>query len=88
MNLYGYDEPFGASISLERVFEPNSNIILCYKMNDNILTLDHGYPLRIIIPGYSGAKQIKWLKKIEISDKEIDCAWQKGIAYKKLPNFY
>jgi len=38
--------------------------ILCFEMNGAPLTLEHGYPLRLIIPGIYGAEYVKWLGRI------------------------
>ena len=51
-------------------------------MNDEELTPDHGYPVKMILPGFSGAKNVKWLKEIKIDFKESPSTWQQGIAYK------
>ena len=37
-----------------------------------MLTPDHGYPVRVIIPGGIGARMIKWLSEIVVSDTESD----------------
>ena len=42
------------------------DVILCYEMNGKVLSRDHGYPLRVIVPGYSGARMVKWLSAIEL----------------------
>ena len=36
--------------------------------NGKLLTPDHGYPVRVIIPGYIGGRMIKWLTNIDILD--------------------
>ena len=51
-------------------------------MNDEELDPVNGYPIRIVLPGYSGAKNIKWLKEINISKEVCDVPWQTGVAYK------
>jgi len=38
---------------------------------------DHGYPLRMVIPGVVGARSVKWLKRIVISDDESHSHWQR-----------
>ena len=53
-------------------------------MNDEPLTRDHGYPLRIIAPGTIGARSVKWVHRINVSDKEADSPWQK-FDYRILP---
>ncbi|HEY2410713.1 MAG TPA: sulfite oxidase [Pirellulaceae bacterium] len=66
--------PFGGSIPLERMWQATSSrkqkaAILAYAMNGQPLTAEHGYPLRSIVPGYIGARSVKWLTKITLSDK-------------------
>jgi sulfite oxidase len=38
-------------------------------MNEAPLTPDHGFPLRTLVPGYIGARSVKWLGKIVVSDR-------------------
>ena len=86
VQLFGIDLPFDASIPISKVLDISGDVLLAYEMNDNELSPVHGYPIRIIVPGYSGAKNIKWLNKIKISEEESNSTWQKGIAYKPLPS--
>ena len=82
----GYDG-VKSSISFEKGSTSNQDVLLAYKMNGETLPPDHGYPVRMIVPGYVGIKNIKWLKKITISNEEVDGPWQKGMAYKILPKY-
>ena len=41
---------------------------ICYKMNGNTLTADHGAPVRLIVPGFGGTASIKWLTDIKIDN--------------------
>ena len=43
--------------------------ILAHAMNGQPLTAEHGFPLRSIVPGYIGARSVKWLTKITLSDR-------------------
>lgn len=45
--------------------------ILAYRMNGSLLPLDHGFPLRAIVPGWVGSSNIKWLGRIEVSSQRI-----------------
>ncbi|CAF1193172.1 unnamed protein product [Rotaria sordida] len=74
---------YGASIPIEKAL--NDDVLIAYKMNDEILTSDHGYPLRILVPGIVGARSVKWVNRIIVSDKEADSHWQKA-DYKVLPS--
>ena len=87
VQLIGNDLPFDGSVFMNIRELMSSDILLAYKMNDETLERDHGYPLRVIVPGYSGAKNIKWIKEIKISSEESTSTWQKGVAYKSFgPN--
>ena len=44
--------------------------LLAYEMNGVELPDRHGYPLRVIVPGYFGEKHVKWLTRIELTDAE------------------
>lgn len=46
-------------------------------MNGARIPADHGYPLRLIVPGYIGVRNCKWVCKLEISDEEADSHMQR-----------
>lgn len=66
------DEPwgklvkYGTSVPLARAMNPAYDIILAYEANGERLQPDHGYPVRLIIPGYIGGRMIKWLAAINV----------------------
>lgn len=62
--------PFGGSIPIEKAMLGGDlpGTLLVDRMNGQALTPDHGYPLRTIVPGYVGARSVKWLGKIVVSD--------------------
>ncbi|KAG7373502.1 oxidoreductase [Nitzschia inconspicua] len=74
-----------ASIGIEKAMNPYGDVIVAYEMNGEELPRDHGYPLRLIVPGYAGIRNVKWLKKIELSSEEAEGPWQRGLNYKVLP---
>lgn len=39
-------------------------------MNGLALEPDHGFPVRVVVPGQIGGRMVKWLKRIEISETE------------------
>ena len=54
------------SIPLEKLL---SDAIIAYGQNGEALRPEQGYPLRLILPGWEGNLHIKWLHRLEISDK-------------------
>jgi DMSO/TMAO reductase YedYZ molybdopterin-dependent catalytic subunit len=65
VRLYGVDN-YTDTIPLEKAMEPTT--LLAYEMNGVPLPDRHGYPLRVIVPGYFGEKHVKWLTRIEVTD--------------------
>lgn len=68
---------YGASLPIELAILLKDEIIVAYEMNGKELPRDHGYPLRVIVPGVVGARQVKWLNKIYLSDEESESHWQR-----------
>lgn len=66
------DVPHGRSIYVQDAMGPN--VMLAYALNGNPLPPDHGFPLRLIVPGWYGMTQIKWLTRIEVLDRRYEGA--------------
>ncbi|KAK9120080.1 hypothetical protein Scep_018173 [Stephania cephalantha] len=62
--------PYKASIPLIQATNPEADVLLAYEMNGEPLNRDHGYPLRVIVPGVIGARSVKWLDAINIIAEE------------------
>jgi DMSO/TMAO reductase YedYZ molybdopterin-dependent catalytic subunit len=60
-------EQFARSMSLEEAL--NAENLLCYEMNGEPLPRTHGFPLRLIAPGWYGVANVKWLTRIEVMDQ-------------------
>jgi len=71
-----------ASIPIEKALSVYGDVILAYEMNGEVLPPEHGYPLRIIVPGHVGVRQVKWVAKVKTSNEEAMGPWQRGISYK------
>ena len=67
---------YGASIPVEKALDPRGDCVLAHTMNDAELPRDHGYPLRVVVPGTVGARNVKWVSKILASRDEYDGQWQ------------
>jgi DMSO/TMAO reductase YedYZ molybdopterin-dependent catalytic subunit len=59
-------EHFARSMSLEDALNPDN--LLCYEMNGVPLLPEHGFPVRLIAPGWYGVANVKWLTRIEVID--------------------
>ncbi len=63
--------------------------LLAYKMNGEVLTLEHGFPLRLILPGLYGIKQVKWIREMEVSKDSFKGYWnEKGWSAKAKVNLF
>lgn len=69
----GFDTPLGSSgvkfirsIPLDKAL---ASTILAYEMNGEPLPLKHGYPLRALAMGWTGANCVKWLSRIRVLDR-------------------
>ena len=66
---------FGRSLPLETALHPDT--ILAYEMNGAALTPDHGYPVRLIVPGWYAMASVKWLNRITVLDEPFEGFFQK-----------
>lgn len=62
--------PHGRSVFVQDALEADA--ILATKMNGRPLPPEHGFPLRVILPGWYGMTQIKWLTRIELMDRRYE----------------
>eukprot|EP00455_Lapot_gusevi_P049613 TRINITY_DN706_c0_g1_i4.p1 TRINITY_DN706_c0_g1~~TRINITY_DN706_c0_g1_i4.p1 ORF type:complete len:571 (-),score=135.76 TRINITY_DN706_c0_g1_i4:35-1717(-) len=67
---------YGASIPVQQALDEAGEVLLAWKMNGQPLPLDHGFPLRAIVPGTVGARHVKWLGRIKTSPHESGSHWQ------------
>jgi len=68
--------PYETSIPASTAFDRRRDVLLAYEMNGRDLPTDHGYPLRVVVPGTVGARQVKWLRRIVLSRDESQSFWQ------------
>jgi DMSO/TMAO reductase YedYZ molybdopterin-dependent catalytic subunit len=76
VSFEGSDKPLGsAGIKFIRsvpIDKAMSSTLLAYEMNGQPLPLEHGYPLRALALGWTGANCVKWLHRIEVLDRPFE----------------
>ena len=70
----GIEQQFGRS--LPRDIALSNDPIIAYAMNGEPLTLHQGFPLRLIIPGWYGVSNVKWLSEIHLQEDGYLGKWQ------------
>jgi DMSO/TMAO reductase YedYZ molybdopterin-dependent catalytic subunit len=65
VRLHGVDN-YTDTFSLEKALDPTTLVV--YEMNGETLPDRHGFPARVIVPGYFGEKHVKWITRIEVAD--------------------
>jgi sulfite oxidase len=73
---------FGGSIRLDKACRPE--VLLAWAMNGEPLAPVHGAPLRVVVPGYIGARSVKWLERIEVRAKPW-LGYFQHVVYRLLP---
>lgn len=69
-------EVYATSIPVDVVVR-HPNVLLAYEMNGEPLPADHGFPVRAVVPGIAGARNVKWLGTIVLSEDESTSRWQR-----------
>jgi DMSO/TMAO reductase YedYZ molybdopterin-dependent catalytic subunit len=65
-----FTTPHGRSLHVQDARE--SNALLAFSMNGRPLPAEQGFPLRLVLPGWYGMAQIKWLTRIEVIDRRYE----------------
>lgn len=79
---FAAEEGMEASIPVKKACSRSGDVIVAYEMNGADIPQSHGYPLRVIVPGHVGVRNVKWLTKINLSSEEAKGPWQRSMAYK------
>ena len=74
-------QPFGGSIPIEKALA--GEVMLAWEMNGEPLPSVHGAPVRAVVPGYIGARSVKWIERIELRAKPFDGYFQ-DVVYRLL----
>jgi DMSO/TMAO reductase YedYZ molybdopterin-dependent catalytic subunit len=74
----GEEQSYQRSLALDEAL--HDDVLLVYAMNGTPLTPQHGYPLRLIVPGWYGMAQVKWLRQITLLASPF-AGYQQARAY-------
>src|SRR5215210_7610311 len=75
----GEEQAFQRSLSLEDALR--DEVLLAYEMNGAPLPPQHGFPLRLVVPGWYGMTNVKWLERIELLDAPF-AGYQNAWSYR------
>ena len=59
----------GRSIPMEKALD---DVLVAFKANGEALRKEHGYPVRLVVPGWEGNMWVKWLRRIEVLDAPVE----------------
>jgi DMSO/TMAO reductase YedYZ molybdopterin-dependent catalytic subunit len=75
----GIMEDFQRALPVAKALDPNT--LLAYEMNGETLPAKHGFPLRVVAPGWAGDHWMKWVTSVRVLDKPFEGWWMKN-AYR------
>ena len=73
-------EPFSRGIPIEKAMDEHT--LIAFKMNGEVLPAAHGFPARLIVPGWIGSAMQKWLNRIWVRDTVHDSEKMSGYSYR------
>jgi hypothetical protein len=65
---------YSSSLTIEDAMQ--DDVLLVYEMNGETLPSEHGFPLKLVVPGKAGYKWVKWIERIEIIDYDYKGYWE------------
>jgi sulfite oxidase len=75
-------QPYGSSIPLAKAAA--GEVLLAWAMNDRPLPPVHGGPVRVVVPGYIGARSVKWVSRVTVRERPSDNYFQ-AVSYRLEP---
>ncbi|HEY0369837.1 MAG TPA: molybdopterin-dependent oxidoreductase [Chthoniobacterales bacterium] len=74
VRLHGVDN-YTDTIPIEKALDPATLVV--FEMNGEPLPQRHGFPARVIVPGYFGEKSVKWITRLELAPDDAIGFYQK-----------
>ena len=59
----------GRSIPMEKALD---DVLVAFKANGEALRKEHGYPVRLVVPGWEGNMWVKWIRRIEVTNEPVE----------------
>ncbi len=59
----------GRSIPMEKALD---DVLVAFKANGEALRMEHGYPVRLVVPGWEGNMWVKWLRRVQVTDAAVE----------------
>jgi DMSO/TMAO reductase YedYZ molybdopterin-dependent catalytic subunit len=75
----GFEQSYERSLPLGEALR--DDVLLAYELNGRPLPPQHGFPLRLVVPGWYGMTNVKWLERITVLDQPFD-GYQQRQAYR------
>jgi DMSO/TMAO reductase YedYZ molybdopterin-dependent catalytic subunit len=75
----GIEQAYERSLSIDEALAGDA--LLAYELNGAPLPPQHGFPLRLVVPGWYGMTSVKWLERITVLDRPFD-GYQQTHAYR------
>jgi DMSO/TMAO reductase YedYZ molybdopterin-dependent catalytic subunit len=78
--LSGTKEPISRGVPIDKAMDPNT--LVAYQMNGEDLPTVHGWPVRLVVPGWMGSCSQKWLTRVWVRDQVHDGEKMGGSSYR------
>ena len=75
----GVEQDYQRGLTVTQALDAGA--VVAWEMNGHPLPPQHGYPLRLVVPGWYGMASVKWLRSIEVIDHEFT-GYQNAVAYR------
>ncbi|MET7600341.1 sulfite oxidase [Streptomyces sp. NPDC004082] len=77
----GVEQDYQRALPLETATGRDPDVLVAYAMNGAPLPPQHGYPVRLVVPGWYGMAHVKWLRDITVTDTAFT-GFQQAVAYR------
>ncbi|MER5807336.1 sulfite oxidase [Streptomyces sp. NPDC002033] len=77
----GVEQDYRRSLPVDVATGADPQVLIAYAMNGEPLPPQHGFPLRLVVPGWYGMAHVKWLREITLTDVPFD-GFQQTVAYR------